>query len=139
MVAKPRSSHARISTFGAPSAAFGARYGSQSGTESRMSDEILPLKWRAITRLLLLTPTNEGRRTPARRRTGDATGRCVPATSPRVDEVPEAVELVDRCAVFAGSWRRGQHLPGHVHHDQREPVDVGVHAEEVGDLLPHPC
>jgi hypothetical protein len=29
-----------------------------------MSDEILPLKWRAITRLLLLTSTNEGRRTP---------------------------------------------------------------------------
>ena len=64
MVAKPRSSHAMISTFGAPSGAFGARYGSQSGIESRMSGEILPLKWRAITRLLLLTSTNEGRRMP---------------------------------------------------------------------------
>jgi hypothetical protein len=64
MVAKPRSSHATISTFGAPSGAFGARYGSQSGTESRMSGEILPLKWRAITRPLPLTSTNEGRRIP---------------------------------------------------------------------------
>src|ERR1039457_1634502 len=72
MVAKPRSSHARISTFGAPSAAFGARYGSQSGTESRMSGEILPLKWRAISQS---PPAHLDERRPAHapraRRAGD--------------------------------------------------------------------
>src|SRR6476620_11099379 len=43
IVPYPTSSHARNRTFGEPSGAFGARYGSQSGTESRTSTAILPL------------------------------------------------------------------------------------------------
>ncbi len=42
MVAKPRSSHARIRTLGAPGCAFGARKGSQSGSESLTSRAIFP-------------------------------------------------------------------------------------------------
>src|SRR6201992_2226751 len=43
-VAMPVSSHTRYKMFGASSGAVGAAYGPQSGSESRMSSSILPLK-----------------------------------------------------------------------------------------------
>ena len=49
------------STFGAPSGAFGGRYGAQSGTESRMSTLILPLNSRAMMHLtVVVQPTRMG-------------------------------------------------------------------------------
>src|SRR5262245_2488027 len=53
----PTSSNTMYRTLGAPSGATGWRYGSQSGTESRMSRLMTPLNAVAIARLTFLSHT----------------------------------------------------------------------------------